>query len=220
MTNVKGFEKIASKQWNPDLMIRESDSDVYKLWNKCYKHYFWLDKRTIEEYHMFQNWLSLKPVTIDLNKPEEEIFPISSNIFSYIIWSENIHKINSIEFYALDIGDSISQSTDTTTKEKIIVSKIKYIEWKTLFDICYENQNDFELQMNIYNILVKINQLFQWDMSNSNPMDKFQIHWINCKITWCINGILYITITDIARNIQELVDNNKERIQSLLNKKR
>jgi hypothetical protein len=47
-------------------------------------------------------------------------------------------------------------------------------------------------------------------------MDKFQIHWINCKITDLKNWTLFITITDLARNIWEFVENNKSRIQSIM----
>jgi hypothetical protein len=212
LNNNKWFIQIADKGWDQDLLLRESDSDVYKSWKNCYKHYFWLNQKTIKQYHVIQNIGSKQPINIDLQNSWNLITRINSDKFD---WYNGV-QITNIEFITLDIWNKVTSASNISTHENITISEIDYIEWKTLFDLCYQNNNDFDFQMNIYNILEKLNSVYDWNMTSKNPMDKFQIHWINCKITDLKNWTLFITITDLARNIWEFVENNKSRIQSIM----
>jgi hypothetical protein len=217
MLNEIWFEKIASKEWSRNWFIRESDSDVYKMKDHCYKYYYGLTKDKIIEYHMLQNWLSRNPLIIDLVW-DTDLNELDSSIFNSL-WVVS-SKIDKISFTWLDLWNHITLASDINTKENIVISEIKYIKWENLLDTCMNNGDNIDLLMNIYNIIKKINADFSreiWiNLSVSNPIDKFQIHWINCKVTWIKDWTLFITITDIARNIWDIVNNNKLKILSLI----
>jgi hypothetical protein len=215
------FDQIASKNWNSELLIKPSDSDVYKNWNDCYKYYPEISKTTIEEYHHFQNWLSRVWINIRLNSNNLWTSEITLDTNNIDLWVDiiNTKTIKNINFKALHLGNDIEYDSEW------VISKVKYVEWKTLLDICNENHNNEELRMNIYNIIKELNNIYwgyyMWvdlwlNMTTENKSDKYQVQWINCKITWIKNWTLFITITDIARNIKEIVAKNQNRIAIIL----
>ena len=223
------MQKIASKLWDSTGMIRESNSDVYiSKDKKCIKHYFDLDQDTIEKYNILQEILSHIPISLDLElwqKYDVKPFELEKkDIFTDNISNEKV-TIKAVNFLANPANENtILPACDIQSKENIIAQESKFIGGKTLFDICMDENVDYEKKLFFYNILKWINDSVQtesWiDTSSDNPQDKFQIHGINCKVIDFQYGVLFVNITDIARNIWEMVEKNKEKIQEILNKQK
>lgn len=223
------MQQVASKLWDSIGMIRESNSDVYVSQDeKCIKHYFNLDHDTVKKYNVLQELLSHIPISLDLKWGQKyDVKPFSlqkKDMFQNNISNEEI-TINAINFLANPaVDNTILLAWDIETKENIITQESKFISGKTLFDICLDENVDYEKKIYFYNILKWVNDEIHkksWvDTTCDNPQDKFQIHGINCKIVDFTHGVLFVNITDIARNIWEMVEKNKEKIEDILNKQK
>ncbi len=223
------MQQVASKLWDSIGMIRESNSDVYVSQDeKCIKHYFDLDYDTVKKYNVLQELLSHIPISLDLKWGQKyDVKPFSlqkKDMFQNNISNEKI-TINAINFLANPaIDNTILLAWDIETKENIITQESKFISGKTLFDICLDENVDYEKKIYFYNILKWVNDEIHkksWvDTTCDNPQDKFQIHDINCKVIDFAHWVLFINITDIARNIWEMVEKNKEKIEEIINNKK
>lgn len=227
-SNINNFyfmQQVASRLWDSSGFIRKSNSDVYISDDKrCMKHYFDLEQDTVEKYNLLQELLSHVPISLDLELGQKyDVKPFSlqkKDIFEDNISNEVI-IINAINFLANPaINNTILPAWDIESRENIIAQESTFIPGKTLLDVSMNENIDYEKKLYFYNILKWANDEVQkesWvDTTCDNPQDRFQIHGINCKIIDFKYGVLFINITDIARNIWEMVEKNKEKIQEIL----
>lgn len=177
------------------------------------------------KYLVLQGWLSHHPVTIDLKWRNQQM-DISEDVLFH---SKNkyVSHIEAINFLATPKYNDINpQNSNTVTKKEIYSLDAIMNSGKNILEIfphiSPEQINIFteiieELNKKFYNDFWINTQITQSKNESENHQDKFQIHGINCKIIDFKYGVLFVNITDIARNIWEMVEKNKEKIEDILN---
>ncbi len=198
----------------------------------CSQQQVWYNQDAeFNKYMVLQDWLSHHPITIDLKSRNQQL-NINENILFH---SENKQElqIGAINFLATPkyINENPKNKSTTVTKKDIYSFDTIMNNGKNILeifpDISQEQINILtevieELNKKMYNqfwinthITTKANTSQSYN--SQNTWDRFQIHGINCKIVDFTHGVLFVNITDIARNIWEMVEKNKEKIQEILN---
>jgi hypothetical protein len=217
---MKNFTLICSAQWDLKKWIQPSDSDVYKSIadNQCYKFYSNVSQEDLIQYHTLHN-TSLAKWMYEL---KNKVIFSHSQLFWDLKW-ETQCEISKIEFWTLWLSTHIATASDINTREAVVVSQLPYIEWMSLRDLFFlsEKQEQFEC---IQEILFAINSyyknLFWFNMKHitdlPGELNKIQLQWINIKIICYKEWTLYLTITDLAKDIKEFVINNRVLVQNIL----
>ncbi len=221
---MQNFKLICSAQWDAKQGIHPSDSDVYRSIsdNKCYKFYPNISQDDLMQYHSL-HFMSWKKWTHEL---KNKIIFSSSQLFWNVSWNHRF-EISRIEFWTLNLWKNVSIVSDITTKQSVLISQLSYIEGISLRDLFFlcENQEQFLFIQEILFIMNTYYQnLFWFNMSHISDLEwdlnRIQLQWINIKITGYKEWVLYLTITDIAKNISEFVMNNRGIVQKILETKK
>ena len=191
------------KIWDIELDWWDTDIDFIKNsnWkNNIFKKYYTeiLDKvkdnptfslEDIKKYHKIQNNTKLFSNEILLKQSVT------------LLWN----KINKfiIEILKLD-EENIFEASDTKTKQKVIITNPKYIEWITFNE--YLKNLEYKKTKEIKKLII--------DNIDSNklsyPINSWwfmlsQISTFNIKVTKIENWNMYLIITDIASKIKEII---------------
>jgi len=191
------------KIWDIKLDWWDTDIDFIKNsnWkNNIFKKYYTeiLDKvkdnptfslEDIKKYHKIQNNTKLFSNEILLKQSVT------------LLWN----KINKfiIEILKLD-EENIFEASDTKTKQKVIITNPKYIEWITFNE--YLKNLEYKKTKEIKKLII--------DNIDSNklsyPINSWwfmlsQISTFNIKVTKIENWNMYLIITDIASKIKEII---------------
>jgi len=189
--------------WDIELDWWDTDIDLIKNknWKKnIFKKYYTktLDKvkdnptftlEDIKKYHKIQNNTKLFSNKIILNQS------------IILLWN----KINKIIIEILQLDEkNILKASDIKTKQKVIITNPKYIEWTTFNE--YLKNLEYQKTKEIKKLII--------DNIDSNkllyPINSWwfmlsQISTFNIKVTKIENWTIYLMITDIAQKIKEII---------------
>jgi len=189
--------------WNIELDWWDTDIDLIENsnWNKnLFKKYYTktLDKAKdyptftlddIKKYHKIQNETKLFSNEIIL---EDSITLLGNKINKFVIKILKLDK------------DNILEASDIKTKQKIIITNPKYIEWITFNE--YLKNLEYIKTKEIKKLII--------DNIDSNklsyPINSWwfmlsQISTFNIKVSKIENWVMYLIITDIASKIKEII---------------
>jgi len=187
---------IELEWWDTDIDLIENSN-----WNKnIFKKYYTktLDNvkdnptfnlEDIKKYHKIQNETELFSNEIVL---ENSVTLLGNKINKFII-----------EILKLD-ENGIFEASDIKTKQKVIITNPKYVEWTTFNE--YLKNLEYQKTKEIKKILIDNIDSDKLSYSiNSWWFMLSQISTFNIKVTKIKNWIMYLIITDIAHKIKEIV---------------
>jgi hypothetical protein len=200
MNKFKNIWTIEKNWW-------DSDIDVIKnsKWNiSIYKKYYTKILEKVKDNPTF---------TIEDIKKYHEIQNNTQLVENKIILDEQVtllwNKINWFVINILKLDESnILKASDIKTKQEVIITNpefIKWVEWKDTFNE-YLKYIEYQKAKQIKEIIqdnIISNKLFYplnwWSFELS------QISTFNIKVIKIENWIMYLTITDIANKISEII---------------
>ena len=205
------------------------ESDVYRIWDKCIKFYS-IDSGYIEQYHELQTYLSQFTWTIILKTP--------TLIHPRFIQADT-HKsapylsMKQITFHCLSCPEYVSQAWDINDRSRSwSIAELPFQEWKTLKDMFYDlaesgDDADSEILGLFFQQDGIIDQIRAFYNAKSLKtaihtwMDRSQLVWINIKIAWFDHEKweLSLVITDIWRDIVQLINDNQVMIHGIVQAK-
>ncbi len=194
--------------------------DVYQVWKdweiaqKVYSSLSVWGKEDLELYVKLQKKLSEKnPHIIKL----EESLKISKEI-----------EVKEIHFSILPLNTELFESTNIKNKTSMFSSEQEFIKWESLSDFLEKNLDLLSWIHHLYSIPIMINEFISSfyeinmrarDYLSSLNSEQMNFHNIKVEKYDKEKWILSLTITDIAMKIPLLIENNRERILEILNKK-
>jgi hypothetical protein len=196
MNKFENLWSIKEHWWDSDIDLIQNNKWEKKIYKKYYTkiHPNIKDNPTfsiedIKKYHSIQNETKLINSKIKLNEPVT------------LLWNKIKNIV--IDILKLDIKH-ILLASDLETQLEIIITNPEYIEWTTFNE--YLKNIEYKKSKAIKKIItenIESNRLFYplnwWSFYIS------QISTFNIKVRKIKNETIYLTITDLAQNIKEII---------------
>jgi hypothetical protein len=196
MNKFENLWSIKEHWWDSDIDLIQNNKWEKSIYKKYYTkiHPNIKDNPTfsiedIKKYHSIQNETKLINSKIKLNEPVT------------LLWNKIKNIV--IDILKLDIK-YILLASDLETQLEIIITNPEYIEWTTFNE--YLKNIEYKKSKAIKKIItenIESNRLFYplnwWSFYIS------QISTFNIKVRKIKNETIYLTITDLAQNIKEII---------------
>lgn len=193
-------------KWNPG-DIDSSDHDKVIQSDKVF-----------HDYMVLQDWLSHKPYTIDLEW-HKLLFSVDTQL---LIWGENNHMdIRAINFLPVPKDAPLENPSENMLTKKSIYIEWFQTSWITIADLQYNENISQDIIEKLDEAVKQLNKTIRKnDGINTSLEESYQISPENCYITDVMHGVIFINIKDIAIDIAQMVQKNKQIIDDIVSWKK